>query len=176
MARITYVKKARKAQGLCGHCQRPIEVGDPYRHFAPGYHARKQVRCMRSECAPRQSELTASTMSQVYAAQEAFEDAVGSVDNIDDLRDLFEDYRQEIEAYRDERQEGLNQWEYGNSHLEDRLYEVQAYLDDLQGHEVVDFDDEEPEDEDDWQDWDDARKDWVQEQISEASDLVQQGF
>lgn len=77
MPRINISKFAARqgATLACDKCRNPIAKGEAYRHFKVGFrYGRKQVRCMRPECSPRQSELTNSKMSGVYVAIEAAED------------------------------------------------------------------------------------------------------
>ena len=90
MARVKTVQKCRKDQAPCGKCGKPIPKGSPYRHFAPGFRARKRVRCMALACSPRPSELTGSDkISRCYAAQENVEDAITGWDR-ETLSDLVE--------------------------------------------------------------------------------------
>jgi len=186
MARVYYVKKARKPQGKCSKCGDEIKAGDPYRWFAPGYHSYKRKRCMKPSCTPRQSDLTTSTMAEVYSAQEAFEDAQskGFADT-DELRAEFETYAEAIRSYADERREGVEAWEYGNDMLEEAASAAEEYADELESFDIEDFDEDEPTedeyiDDDDYQagfeDWEQRKADHLEEQIDAASDLVQQGI
>lgn len=108
MARTTYVKKAQKPQGKCyrGGCGKAIKEGDSYYWFANriGRSSIRKVFC--SEHAPRPSEKTTSDkLSQIYAAQEALEDAVSSASSLEDLcsalREAAEQGNEVAEAYRE---------------------------------------------------------------------------
>lgn len=82
MARINISRFAARqgATLTCDKCRREIAKGEQYRHFKVGFrYGRKQVRCMRAECSPRQSEMTNSKMSGVYAAIESAEDTLASL-------------------------------------------------------------------------------------------------
>lgn len=55
----------------CGKCGVEIAVGTPYRYWEPYFRSSaKSVRCMKSECTPRMSELESSNLAQAYSAQE----------------------------------------------------------------------------------------------------------
>lgn len=72
MPRTNYVKKARKAQGKCEVCGKPIAPGDAYKYIEPRYGP-KRVR--HTTCRDwRPSETSSSKMTTIWAAQEAFGD------------------------------------------------------------------------------------------------------
>lgn len=84
MARITRVKKCRKAQKPCGKCGDALPKGSAYIHWSPGFRGRKRARCAKTECHPRPSEMTANDrLSRLYAAQENIEDALSGWDRED---------------------------------------------------------------------------------------------
>lgn len=77
MARVHTIKKARKVR-TCGKCGDSIEVGSGYKYWEPRYGPMR-IRCLKSECYPRQSDLTSSDkLSRIYAAGEGIEDAVAA--------------------------------------------------------------------------------------------------
>lgn len=92
MPRVTFVKKAQKAQGSCGKCQEKIAIGDSYRWWKFRYGGRR-VRCAKPECAPKASDLTQSAFySQLYSIQDALDAAIDAR-SVDDLRAVGDDLR-----------------------------------------------------------------------------------
>jgi hypothetical protein len=81
---VPRVNKARKNRAgaviKCGKCNLMIEPGENYFFWEPRYGG-KQVRCYRHY--PRQSEITTSKMSEVYAATEEAEDQASAYDGIE---------------------------------------------------------------------------------------------
>lgn len=114
MPRINTSKFAARqgATLTCDKCGQPIEKGQTYRHFKVGFrYGRKQVRCMKAECSPRQSELTTSKMSGVYAAIEGAEDVIASLrysdpeDDTSSIKSAMEEAGEAIEEVADEYRE-----------------------------------------------------------------------
>lgn len=79
IARV-YTQRFAARQGktiACEKCRTPIAKGEQYRSFQVGFRSKfTHVRCMRSTCSPRLSELESSMLSEVYAGQEAAEDTL----------------------------------------------------------------------------------------------------
>lgn len=95
MSRVYYSKFAgRKGATLkCGKCGEPIEKGQSYRWFKVGFRSRtKYIRCWKSGCTPKQSEMTTSKMAGVYAA---IEDATA---NLEALRGSHEEDTSSIKS------------------------------------------------------------------------------
>jgi len=64
----------------CQKCGEPIEKGEVYRWYFVGFRSRfKRVRCLRSGCTPRRSELESSAMAGAYSAVEGAEDALAAL-------------------------------------------------------------------------------------------------
>jgi hypothetical protein len=106
MARVNYVKKARKAQGRCNKCGTEIKKGDAYKFIKPRYGAKKKA-C--DKCRFRQSDTVSSDkLSRVYAAQENAEDAIGEWDgsegSADDVKGALEEAASEIREVSEEYQ------------------------------------------------------------------------
>lgn len=117
MARLNISRfAARQGKTLaCEKCHRPIEKGEQYRWFTVGYRSRyKHVRCMRSECSPRQSEMTPSKMAGVYAAIEGAEDALDALaagdpeDDASSIREAVTGAAEGIEEVADEYREAAD--------------------------------------------------------------------
>ena len=115
MARIQTSRfAARKgaANLVCGKCRAEIVKGEQYRWFKVGFRSRyKNIRCMRAECSPRQSEMTASKMAGVYAAFEDAEDALAALragdpeDDTSNIREAVTNAAAGIEEVADEYRE-----------------------------------------------------------------------
>lgn len=88
MARVKTVKKAQKDQGACEKCGTALPVGSAYVHFKVGFRSKvKRVRCTQPACYPKPSELSASMMSDAYAAQEQAHEDIDSWDPSDEAED-----------------------------------------------------------------------------------------
>ncbi len=134
MPRVNVVKKARKARPHAG-----IEVGDQYYWWKFRYGG----TCY-SKTFPRPSQLTQSKWSEVYAAQEAIEDATdidGLLQAIDDaistLEDTASEYEEAAEAFggegpNQERADHLNE-------LVSELEEVKSEIEDWQSEQDSDL-------------------------------------
>lgn len=108
VARIEYVKAARKAQGKCGKCGDPIPVGAAYRHFAVGFRGSKRVRCMKPTCTPRTSELESSLVADIYVAVEGAQDSIAAMDTPTDPSDV-ESAVQDLTSTVQEVQDAIDQ-------------------------------------------------------------------
>jgi hypothetical protein len=159
MARV-YTQKTRKER-TCGRCRDTIKPGETYRSAAPGWRGSTLIRCSKATCYFRQSELTTSNMSGVYAAQENAEDEINgiSIDENergetvfkDDLDSILEACAEGIteaaELYRD----ASSNWA-GGERPNDEWDEIADQLDDA-ADEVRDFDPDEWDEKDD-ETWD----------------------
>lgn len=96
------VKSTAGKERHCGRCGKKIEPGESYFKFSFRYGG-THYRC--SDHYPRQSELTQSKMSEVYAAIEAAEDSLPGVEALDDIRSEVEQVgevaRQVVDEYRE---------------------------------------------------------------------------
>lgn len=117
MARINTVQRAKKDQGSCGRCGKPITPGMPYRWRKPRYGG-KSIRCMDSACGFRPSEMTGSAHLQtIYGAQEDWQEAYARYTRgesdiaalADDLESASQAIREEGESYQESAD---NQGEY----------------------------------------------------------------
>lgn len=72
--------KTSMEEYTCSKCGDTIPKGTAYRYFKPGFRGKMKIRrCMKSECAPRRSELTDNKLASVYAAQEDAETTIRSL-------------------------------------------------------------------------------------------------
>lgn len=136
MARAHKVNSSRKPH-TCGRGGHAIPTPEGYYWAAPGYHAPKQYRCLSHPF--RESELTASLVSMVYAAREALEDEVNNATTHEELEQGWETFKGELESYRDQRQEALDAWEYGNSTLEEFVNDAEEALSEAEGFQVEEY-------------------------------------
>ena len=152
MPSVKLVKRARKAQGKCGKCNEVLSIGSPYRWWKFRYGGR-YVRCTKSECFPRPSELTQSEFrSAAYSIQENNEDAVTSADDVDALESLRDDIASQIEEeVVSSLQDKLDEIESGFGHteipiygeMEERKEAFEGWQQEVEGVDFEEFDAEE---------------------------------
>lgn len=172
LAKVHLVKKARKDQGKCGHCGIDLVKGNPYIHFTVGYRGPTFRRCTKPECAPLPSERESSLVASVYAAQEEF-----SLDGCDTLDAIKENITVVAEAAREigEQYESNNNDNFngGNSDLQERADTLNNYADELEGWEP---DSEEPEEEnwdaESYETFEEAHQAWLDEAKQSAESVV----
>ena len=141
MPRVIIVKKAQKAQGECGKCNAKIKKGDGYKWWKFRFGGR-HVRCLKTECAPRPSDLT---QSEFYGTLYGIEESLGTAiedfrnggepaDLAGTLNELAEELRQlgsECQDKLDNMPEGLQQGDTGQL-LENRAQECESKADELE--------------------------------------------
>jgi hypothetical protein len=91
MPRVT-TQKARKPR-RCGKCGVTINKGQEYKKWA-FFRQGDNIRCMKAECAPTQSDLTPGIPGEVYGQQESLEAAVARFRENKD----FETFKGEVES------------------------------------------------------------------------------
>lgn len=178
MARVKRIDNSRKDH-VCGRGGHPIPKGDSYLTASPGYRGRPKYRCLVHPFRP--SELTTSAKSAPMSAVEAFEDAAATgFEDIDGLREAWEELKSAVEEYASEREQALEAWEHGNSQLEEYLETAQAALEEIEGFDPEDFDEDEPNEDDEatwdgadeyqlaFDDWDARREEHLTQQTDEA--------
>ena len=198
------VTVADKSQPLpdhrCEKCGWEIKVGESYKWIKPKsgpYGGRTRYRC--STCRNwRPSETTSSTIKGiVYSAQENFDDITsglnpeGGLDAIiEAINDVAEGYREAAEAARESAsniEDGFGHPTFQSEELEERADSLESAADSCESWDGEDFDEEEPtlEDFSEEEDpdaaladaigeWEDQRQSWFEDQISNASDTVQE--
>lgn len=127
--KIETVKASRKDQGKCSKCGVELPAGTGYLYWSPGFRSRsKIVRCLKSECFPRPSERETSKAVTILAAQESFEDNVGSLDSPDDIEAAVQEVAEAVREVCDEYQSALDEWPNGNEQIQEKVdhYEDQA--------------------------------------------------
>lgn len=170
MARAHYMKTSRVEHKCGGGTPHVIPAGEPYYWAAPGFRSRKVFRCTKHPF--RSSELSSGLRAEPLAAIEQFEDAMAlDVTSVDEIREAWEDLTASMAEYRDNRQEALDQWEYGNSQLEEFLDTAEAALSEVESWEPEEFYDDLPEEDDDSEEAEEVRQAYrqhIEDQINEG--------
>lgn len=184
MMKITTVETARKAQGSCESCARPIDVGEGYRWIQARYGPKRS----RHLTCPiwRPSEMTSNDkLADLYAAVEQIEDALAEWegDDLDSLRDVLNEAAENVRDVAERYRESASNIEDGFGHatstsdeMNEMGDEVEAWADTLESClESVDDrpDDDDLADEDDpesvLETWADDVRTAVEDALSEGS-------
>lgn len=89
LARVTTQKAAKPYN--CDRCKAEIVRGETYRAYKVGFRTRhRNIRCMKADCAPRDSELESSKLAGAYAAIEAGHDDVDAATTADEITAALE--------------------------------------------------------------------------------------
>lgn len=142
MARIHRVAKSAKVH-ICGNGGHEIPKGEPYTWAKPGFRtSTPRIRCGLHPFKP--SELTTSMASEPMAAQEAFNEALSSLDEtapevLDELTAALEEFQSAVREYADLRRQSADAWENGNSQLEELADTAERAADELEDHEVEEW-------------------------------------
>lgn len=165
MARTTYVKKARKDQGLCmsPNCRaesREIKAGDPYKWFSIRSHraGRGQRKQYHPQCpVPRSHTTTSAQLGTIYDAVEAAESEMASLDSyeIGDLEVIgqaaAEGIREAGEMYgegADNIESGFGHETYVSQELREKAEGCESWADEIEQVDYDEFDeDDEPDEE-----------------------------
>lgn len=153
-------KHADKGFYRCSKCGADIEPGqDRYEwSFRYGGTYRRHVSCGM----PRQSELTQSKMSGVYAATEGVEDLFGHWTDPEELTGALESAADEIQYVVDEYREAAEHFG-GQGENAERADELERYADDLRNVDLPERDDP-----------DESLESWQERVESEVSDAISQ--
>jgi Zn-dependent M32 family carboxypeptidase len=155
MPRVFKIEKSRVPH-KCGKCACEIEKGQPYVYWTKrvGFgriSGVKYVRCAKSECYPKQSELTSS---EFHSAWESIKENTdfSSASTVEDLESARDEAVNEATNLRDETQgkfdnmpEGLQQGDTGQL-LQERIDALEEVISNL---ESADISFEEPDKEED---------------------------
>lgn len=148
MARVNRVTKSREVH-TCEVGQHEIPKGSPYLWAKPGFRVRrKRIRCTEHPFRP--SDLATGLNQEPMAAQESFDDTLGTLEQFDyeGLNQAVAEFRDALEEYRDLRQEALDAWENGNATLEEYLDTAEEALSNLEDLDEFEDLDDEPQRED----------------------------
>ena len=113
----------------CGRagCGREIQPGEKYFSFSFRYGG-TQVRC--SDHYPKQSELTQSKLSELYAAIEDAEDEMSSAESVDDVVTALSNVEEVAQNLASEYEEAAEPFGGQGENME-RAEALQAYADEL---------------------------------------------
>jgi hypothetical protein len=144
-----------KANLRCDSCGKDIEPGQSYKWVQPKsgpYGGRKRNR--HADCPTwRPSELTSSNVKSIlWSATEAFDDAIGGAETVQEIRDLVEEVataaQDAIDALTesaDNMEEGFGHETYQSTELRERAEEIEGWMDELSNWDA----DEDPDELDD---------------------------
>jgi hypothetical protein len=192
IARVTTVQHSRprrdKVTGelkkyVCENDKTVIEPGEPYRWFVVGFRSNYvHIRCMKSTCTPRMSQLESSQLSEVYAAQESAEDelnvlAVADPGELSDITDTFDQIGEAIDnvvsAYREADESFGGQ---GATQSAERADELESAKDELDQISLEEFDesscDEHSKFDGECDDCKELKATWWSDQIDAAKDAL----
>ena len=186
IARVHTVAKSRKDQGKCGNCGQVLPKGSGYLYWLPYFRSNyKMVRCLDRACYPPPSVLESSKAATIYAAQESFEANVGDLITKDDIEAAVQEVADAVTEVKDEYDDALSSWEYGNEQLQEKVdhYESQAYeldgwqFDGADEFELCDEHDEAEADRDDdaveaCEDCQHNKEEWLEEMREAAREKV----
>lgn len=157
---LTKTKSTAGAERKCGRCGIKIEAGDTYFSWSFRYGG-THYRC--KDHRPRQSELTQSKMSEVYAAVEAAEDELPTTGDVADIRSIIEALAETVESVASEYRDAAEPFGGAGENAE-RADELDGWVDELQSFY--------PDDPDEENDTDDEIQDAIENARSEAVDLA----
>jgi hypothetical protein len=144
---------------MCGYCNKPINIGDPYKWVAPRAHrAAHGIKRVRHTTCPgwKPSELTSSHhLATIYAAQEAAEEQITAVtvDTTEDVPNAEEDLlgiaaefaesvMEASESYGESAQnieDGFGHETYQSEELREKSEAVDGWSDDVAAYTVEEF-------------------------------------
>lgn len=173
MARVTTVTKSMKDL-VCGRCGEALPKGGAYRWAKPGFRTRTRlIRCTKPECSFRQSELTTSKLSEVYAAQEDALDEIEAAEDVEGLESALTDAADRAREVAQEYRDAAEAMGDAGAEMEERADELDSWADEL---EAVQFDDPPPEEEGDLEDPAELAEllgQWKDEQVGMARDALE---
>lgn len=134
IARITKVQKSLKP-GTCEKCKAALPKGSGYLWFKVGFRSRnKRVRCLKTECYPKDSERESSLLSEVYAAKEAAEEQVAEATSAEEMKDLVTEYAEAVREVASQYEEAMtdDQGNVFNTTAEERYEALEQAADDIE--------------------------------------------
>jgi DNA-directed RNA polymerase subunit M/transcription elongation factor TFIIS len=148
MPKIHVHKKSKRGKDIkCGKCGKDIAVGEQYKTWSKrtGFGRVSGVsfyRCMKSGCAPRESELASGRTAEMTGIQEQLDDALDNFRNsespdlsgfygeIDEVISAAESLRDEIQESFDNLHENFQQGDTGQT-METRIENLDSFIDEL---------------------------------------------
>lgn len=147
--KLNRVAHARKDQGECSRCHTPIKQKDPYVWWSY-FRGPKKIRCTKSECQPRPSELASNeVIAAALALGEEFIEVPETYDEFRELATSYEDrIREEVVQVAQDKMDTLSE-AWPNAYESMSAYEInQTFVDegeswaDEVGRVPDDFDEE----------------------------------
>lgn len=187
MPRVTSATKNKggKKEYRCRRCGKTIEPGQKYYKYSFRYGG-TYYHCASHP--PKPSELTQSKMVAVLEAIEAAEERLdaelsfdGDIEDFDAdqyeqaAREIVEEVCTAAEEVRDEYQSALDEWEHGNSQLEEKVDEMTTFVDALEQFDPsATF--EAPDEESDREEYEDEYRDRIDNYLNELRGEVEDVF
>lgn len=200
MPRVSTKTKSKggKAESYrCDSCPEPILPKQQYYEWSFRYGGTHRQHV---SCGPvKQSQLTQSKMSGVYAAVEAAEAEIASAEDNDALAAALETCADSVDEVKDEYQESLDNMisQDGSiaQEVQEKIETLESFADELRNATFDEFDEEEPEEPtkpdagasddklEEWEDehgvwstehsqWEENRDQHLEDRRSEASDIL----
>lgn len=130
--------KAKRNTGrriVCGRCGEEILPGETYRSWSFYRQRTPNVRCYRSTCDPRPSELTSSIVSDVLSAIEDAQEQLAGEFAVEDAESAVEAIKEAAEAARDQYSEAAEPFNGEGIHQE-RADGMESFATEVEGVEV----------------------------------------
>lgn len=184
MAKVYTVKKARKDQGNCRTCGKPILAGMGYRYKEPRYGAPVKVH---TDCEMKHWYGSSSKMVAIWEAQDSFSTDGSLEDIVSDLeqlagtaREVGEEYQEGADNQREffpesaiadenqERAQNLEQWADELGEAANEVNSAAEEVAELEGEKTELEDKAEPLNEDE-----EARLNEIEDEVSQKVDEAQ---
>ena len=124
VARVKSVGKARKDQGKCGGCDKPILAGDAYKWWTIGFRSRyKNKRCEACPVPPPSARESNEKIATIMAAEEGFNPSNAACR--DDLVSILEEAAENIRSAGEMWTESAEAMEQGFGHETEQSCEQQ---------------------------------------------------
>lgn len=134
MSRVNRVGKSAKAH-KCGRCGDTIAKGEPYLHTKPRYGS-KMVRCTKSACRFRPTDLSGAKTAQVDEAIEDAEELIANAEDIDSIKDALNDLAQTARDVASEYEEASSNWAGGqNERFDEQAQACNGFADEIDSWE-----------------------------------------
>jgi adenylate kinase family enzyme len=132
---LTVVDKSKpKPLYTCSACNKPIEIGTPYKHISPKsgpYGGRKMTR--HESCPGWQVwDYSNSLSAQLSRISYDFGNAIDQAESPDDVKEALSDASASIKEIAEQKREGASNIEDGFGHATSQSEELESMADDLE--------------------------------------------
>ena len=131
MCKVNKVKAARKAQGVCGKCRQPIEVGTGYLWWK-GRYTPKYVRCLKLRCYPQQHELETNSLRADHMQAEAHASSAETEPNAADAAMSLRTAIELVEGIVSSLEDRLSSWDGTGLENSEQYAACESSKDDLE--------------------------------------------